>query len=58
MEAKSNVIVLDEDEDVTKLDGLADSSLKELLNYQGDSSAFDSDAQTALLKNMPFDLSD
>ena len=33
MEAKSNVIVLDEDEDVTKLDGLADSSLKKLLKY-------------------------
>ena len=42
MEAKSNVIVLDEGEDLTKLDGLADSSLKELLKYQGDSSAFDS----------------
>ena len=58
MQAKNNVIVLDEGEDVTQLDGLADSSLKELLNYQGDSSAFDSDEQTALLKNMPIDLSD
>ena len=58
MQSKNNVIVLDEGEDVTKLDGLADSRLKELLNYQGDSSAFDSDEQKALLKNMPPDLSD
>jgi hypothetical protein len=58
MEAKNNVIVLDKGEDVAKLDGLADNSLKELLKYQGDSSAFDSDDQKALLKNMPPDLSD
>ena len=43
MQAKNNIIVLDEGEDVKKLDGLVDSSLKELLKYQGDSSAFDSD---------------
>ena len=43
MQANNNVIVLDEGEDLTKLDGLADTSLKELLKYQGDSSAFDSD---------------
>jgi hypothetical protein len=32
--------------------------LKELLKYQEDSSAFDSDEQITLLKNMPPDLSD
>ena len=34
MQAKNNIIVLDEGEDVKKLDGLVNSSLKELLNYQ------------------------
>ena len=43
MQSKNNVIVLDEGEDVKKLNGLADSSLMELIKYQGDSSAFDSD---------------
>jgi hypothetical protein len=31
MQAKNNVIVLNENEDVNKLDDLVDSSLKELL---------------------------
>ena len=42
MQAESNVIVLNEGEDLKKLEGLQDGSLKELLKYQGDSSAFDS----------------
>lgn len=57
MQAKNNVIVLNENEDVNKLDDLMDSSLKELLQYQEDSSAFDSDDQKAVLKNLPPDLS-
>ena len=49
MQAAENVIVLNEGEDVTKLDGLQDSTLKELLKYQGDSSAFDIDDENAIL---------
>lgn len=58
MQAKDNVIFLKEGEDVTKFDRLQESRLKELLKYQEDSSAFDSDEQITLLKNMPPDLSD
>ena len=57
MQAAENVIVLNEGEDVTKLDGLQDSTLKELLKYQGDSSAFDIDDEKAILENLPTRLS-
>ena len=57
MQAANNVIVLNEGEDVTKLDGLHDSTLKDLLKYQGDSSAFDIDYQKAILENLPPGLS-
>ena len=33
MQAKNNVILLEEGEDLTKLDGLGGSSLKKLLKY-------------------------
>jgi hypothetical protein len=48
MQAESNVIVLNEGEDLKKLEGLQNSSLKDILKYQGDSSAFDSDDQKAI----------
>lgn len=57
MQAQSNVIVLNDGEDVDKLDDMAGNSLKELLKYQGDSSAFDSDDQKSVLKTLPPDLS-
>ena len=44
---------MNEGEDLKKLEGLQDGSLKELLKYQGDSSAFDSDGQKAMFENMP-----
>ena len=53
MQAESNVIVLNEGEDLKQLEDLQDGSLKELLKYQGDSSAFDSDDQKVMLENMP-----
>ena len=52
------MIVLNVGEDLKKLEGLQDSSLKELLKYQGDSSAFDSDDQKVMFENMPPVLSD
>ena len=58
MQAKNNVIILNEGEDVKKLDDLKNSSLNEILSYQGDSSAFDSEDQKKLLDNMPSDLSE
>ena len=58
MQARNNVIILNEGEDLRKLDDLSNSTLKELLKYQGDSSAFDSDDKKALLENLPQDLSD
>ena len=42
MQAANKVIVLEDHEDVTKLNNLHKKSLQELLRYQGDSSAFDS----------------
>ena len=45
MQAANNVIVLHQGEDVRKLYDLQNLSLKKLLNYQGDSSAFDSSGQ-------------
>ena len=47
------MIVLNEGEDLKQLEELQDSSLKEILKYQGDSSAFDSDDQKVMLENMP-----
>jgi len=41
MQAASNVIVLNEEEDLTELKNLQNDSLKENLIQQGDSSAFD-----------------
>ena len=58
MQAKNNVIILNEGEDLKKLDDLKNSSLNEILSYQGDSSAFDSEDQKKLLDNMPLDLSE
>ena len=52
------MIVLNVGEDLKKLEGLQDSSLKELLKYQGDSSAFDSDDQKVMFENIPPVLSD
>ena len=52
------MIVLNDGENLKKLEGLQDGSLKELLKYQGDSSAFDSDEQKTMLDTMPPDLSD
>ena len=43
MQAANKVIVLEDHEDVTKLNNLHKKSLQELLRYQGDSSAFDSE---------------
>ena len=58
MQAASNVIFLKDGEDVMKLEDLQNSTLKELLTYQGDSSNFDIDEQKAVLENIPPDLSD
>ena len=58
MQATSNVIFLKDGEDVKKLEDLQNSTLKELLTYQGDSSNFDIDEQKAVLENIPPDLSD
>ena len=57
MKAASNVVILCKGEDITKLEDLQNSKLKEILKYQEDSSAFDSDDQKAILENMPKDLS-
>ena len=57
MQAESNVIVLNEGEDLKKLESLQDSSLKELLKYQGFSSAFDSDDQKAMFEKIPLNIS-
>jgi hypothetical protein len=43
MQARNNVVFLNEGEDLKKLDYFSKISLKELLKFQGDSSAFDSD---------------
>ena len=45
MQAANNVVVLHQGEDVRKLYDLQNLSLKKLLKYQGDSSAFDSSGQ-------------
>ena len=58
MQAASNGIFLKDGEDVKKLEDLQNSTLKELLTYQGDSSNFDIDEQKAVLENIPPDLSD
>ena len=58
MQAASNVIFLKDGEDVKKLEDLQNSTLKELLTYQGDSSNFNIDSQKAVLENIPPDLSD
>ena len=57
MKAASNVVILCKGEDITKLEDFQNSKLKEILKYQEDSSAFDSDDQKAILENMPKDLS-
>ena len=43
MQLSNNVIILEDGEDVKKLNNLSDKSLQEIQRYQGDSSAFDSD---------------
>jgi hypothetical protein len=43
MQSTKKLIVLEDGEDVTKLKNLNEKSLQKLLNYQGDSSAFDND---------------
>ena len=43
MQLSNKVIILEDGEDVKKLNNLSEKSLQEIQRYQGDSSAFDSD---------------
>ena len=43
MQLSNNVIILEDGEDVKKLNNLSEKSLQEIQRYQGDSSAFDSE---------------
>ena len=43
MQLSNKVIILEDGEDVKKLNNLSDKSLQEIQRYQGDSSAFESD---------------
>jgi|LakMenE01Jun11ns_1017448.scaffolds.fasta_scaffold8320837_1 hypothetical protein len=43
MQSANKVIVLEDGEDVMKLNNLYNNSLQEILRYQGASSAFNSD---------------